>query len=278
MAKINFGFSAVQAGQKSSTVNAEPRLIANSTPGKFVITSPVSKALGIAVGENIQFLNNISEVETAVAQRHEAIVAWANENGIDLDTREGQDAAVKHFTVWAIAKGVPQYNQKGEPVMANIRYTRDEKIAAILNEIDNFLEDKDIYANMAKVMQNDSFTKEEFVEVLTSEEDNDFVNAVKNAAIECVNTPQYHSATGSKTSTTGTATGVGCQLNFTDTAIWGALKADLENKESKNRNYRVVLEDAFETEVPDGQKTVKITAFPIEFIDDTDPIVREKKN
>ena len=59
MGKMNFGFTAVQAGQKSSTVNAEPRLIANSTPGKFMITSPVSKALGVAVGENIQFLNNI---------------------------------------------------------------------------------------------------------------------------------------------------------------------------------------------------------------------------
>ena len=43
--KLNFGVQAVQAGQKSSTVNAEPQLIANSTPGKFVVTAPVSKAL-----------------------------------------------------------------------------------------------------------------------------------------------------------------------------------------------------------------------------------------
>lgn len=279
MGKINFGFSAVQAGQKSTTVNAEPTLTANSTVGKFVITSPVSKAMGVAVGDNIQFLNNIAEVELAVSQRNEIIVNWADENGVDLNTREGQDAAIKHFSVWAIAKGVPQYNQKGEPIIANARYTRDEKIAAILNEIDNFLGDENIYANMAKVMQNESFTKEEFVEVLTSKENNDFVNAVKNAAAECVNTPKYHSCTGSKTSSTGTATGVGCQLNFTDTAIWNALKTELgENKYKKNRVYNVLLDDAFETEVPDGSKSVKVTAFPIEYAKDTDPIIREKKN
>lgn len=279
MGKINFGFSAVQAGQKSTTVNAEPTLTANSTIGKFVITSPVSKAMGIAVGDNVQFLNNISEVELAVSQRNEIIVNWADENGIDLNTREGQDAAIKHFSVWAIAKGVPQYNQKGEPVMASARYTRDEKISAVLEGIDNFLDDKDIYANMAKVMQNENFTKEEFVELLSSNDDNDFVNAVKDAAAECVNVPKYHSCTGSKTSTTGTATGVGCQLNFTDTAIWNALKAELgENKDKKNRVYNVLLDDAFETEVPDGNKSVKVTAFPLEFVKDIDPIVREKKD
>lgn len=278
MGKMNFGFTAVQAGQKSTTVNAEPRLIANSTVGKFVVTSPVSKALGVAVGENIQFLNNIPEVEAAIVARHEVIVEWANENGIDLDSREGQDAALKHFTMWAIAKGVPQYNAKGEPTMASVRYTKDEKINAVLANIDEFLADADIYTNIAKAMQNDEFTRDELIEVLKSEDENDFTNAVKDAVAACVQSPQYHSATGSKTSTTGTSTGVGCQLNFTDTAIWGALKADLgENKDKKNRTFRVVLDSAFDTEVHDGQKSVKITAFPIEYIDDTDPIVRGEK-
>ena len=61
--KFNVGINAVQAGQKSSTVNAEPRLIANSTSGKFQVTSAVSKALGISVGENIEFFNNIDGLE-----------------------------------------------------------------------------------------------------------------------------------------------------------------------------------------------------------------------
>ena len=92
--KFNFGVQAVQAGQKSSTVNAEPQLIANSTPGKFVVTAPVSKALNIAVGENIMFLNNIAAVEAAVQSRNADVVAYAEELGIDLSTREGEDALV----------------------------------------------------------------------------------------------------------------------------------------------------------------------------------------
>ena len=278
MGKMNFGFTAVQAGQKSTTINAEPRLIANSTSGKFMITSPVSKALGVAVGESIQFFNNISEVEAAIVARHEVIVDWANENGIDLDTREGQNAALKHFSVWAIAKGVLKYTSKGEPLMGNVRYTKEEKIAAVIANVDNFLGDEEIRASIAKAMQNDEFTSEELLEVLGTEEDNEFTAAVKEAAIACVQSPQYHMCTGAKTATTGTATGVGCQLNFTDTAIWNALKADLkEDMDKKNRNFNVLLDDAFETESHNGYKAVKVTAYPIEFVDDTDPIRRGEK-
>lgn len=278
MGKMNFGFTAVQAGQKSTTINAEPRLIVNSTPGKFMVTSPVSKALGVAVGENIMFLNNISEVESAIVARHEVIVNWANENGIDLDSREGQDAALKHFTVWAIAKGILQYNAKGEPLMGNVRYTKEEKIAAAVANLDEFLGVEEIRASIAKAMQNDEFTSEELLEVLGTEKDNEFTAAVKEAVIACVQSPQYHMATGSKTATTGSATGVGCQLNFTDTAIWNALKADLkDDMDKKNRNFNVVLEDAFEAEINNGQKVVKITAYPIEFVDDTEPIRRGEK-
>lgn len=271
MGKMNFGFTAVQAGQKSATINAEPRLIVNSTPGKFMVTSPVSKALNVAVGENIQFLNNISEVEAAINSRHEVIVAWANENGIDLDTREGQDAALEHFTMWAIAKGVLQYNAKGEPVMGNVRYTKEEKVAALMGN-------DEARASMGELLNNPEFTAEELLEILKSDSTDDFTKEIKTAFDECVQSPMYHMATGSKTATTGTATGVGCQLNFTDTAIWNKLKNDLgEDKDKKNRNFKVCLEDSFETEVHDGQKAVKIVAFPIEFIDDTDPIVRGEK-
>ena len=271
MGKMNFGFTAVQAGQKSTTVNAEPRLIANSTVGKFVVTSPVSKALGVAVGENIQFLNNIPDVEAAIASRNEVIVNWAAENGVDLDTREGQDAALQHFTVWAIAKGVLQYNQKGEPVMGNVRYTKEEKVQALMNN-------DEARANMAEILGDDNFTAEHLIDILKSDAKDEYTKNVQKAFDEIVQSPVYHAATGSKTSTTGSATGVGCQLNFTDTAIWGALKINLgENKDKKNRNFRVCLDDSFETEVHDGCKTVKITAFPIEYIDDTDPIVRGEK-
>lgn len=259
--KVQFGFTAIQAGQKSATVNAEPRLIANSTPGKFIITAPVSKAMGIAVGENIMFLNNIANVETAIQQRVPDLVTWAEENNYDLNTREGQDAALKAFTVWAVAKGVLQYDSKGNPVQASVRYTEEDKKKFIAEHAAELVaENRD-----ALIARNGG-------------EDADDETLASLITVDDIESPKYHAATGSKTATSGTATGVGCQLNFTDTAIWSALKADLgDNKEKKNRVYAVVLEEAFTTQVPNGKENVDVVAYPIEFLSDEDPIVREKK-
>lgn len=259
--KVQFGFNAVQAGQKSTTVNAEPRLIANSTSGKFVITAPVSKALQIAVGENVMFLNNIANVEKAIADRVPEVVAWAEENGVDLDTREGQDTALQTFTVWAIAKGVPQYDSKGNPVMASERYTKDDK-------------QKYIDAHAAEILEAN---REVLIE-RNGGEDADDDELIALISIDDIEAPKYHSHTGSKTATTASATGVGCQLNFTDTSIWTALKADLgENKEKKNRIYDVLLDEGFKATVNNGKEDVAVDAYPLEFVADEDPIVREKK-
>ena len=260
--KMQFGFTAVQAGQKSATVNAEPRLIANSTTGKFLITAPVSKAMGIAVGENIQFLNNIGEVENAINQRVEDLVNWAEEKGLDLNTREGQDAALKEFTIWAIAKGVPQYDSKGNPVMASVRYTEEDKKKFIADHAAEL-----VAANREALVERNGGV------------DADDETLASLITVDDIEAPKYHAASGSKTATTGAATGVGCQLNFTDTAIWNALKADLgSGKDKKNRIYAVVLEEAFNVQVPNGKESVEVTAYPIEFLADEDPIVREKKD
>lgn len=259
--KIQFGFNAIQAGQKSATVNAEPRLIANSTSGKFVITAPVSKALNIAVGENVMFFNNISDVEKAIQDRVEAVVTWANENGVDLDSREGYDAALKEFTVWAIGKGVLQYDSKGNPVMAAERYTKEDKQKYIDIHADEIIaENREVL-----IARNGGV-----------DADDDTLKAL--ITVDDIEAPKYHSCTGSKTATTSSATGVGCQLNFTDTAIWTALKADLgENKEKKNRVYNVCLDDYFTIKVHNGKELVEVNAYPLEFVADEDPIVREKK-
>ena len=90
--------------------------------------------------------------------------------------------------------------------------------------------------------------------------------------------PKYHASTGSKTATTASATGVGCQLNFTDTSIWNSLKSDLgDAKEKKNRIYAVLFDEAFTVPVNNGKEDVEVVAYPLEFIADEDPIVREKK-
>lgn len=254
--KIQFGVQAVIAGQKSSTLNAAPQLTANSTVGKFVITSPVSKALNIAVGENVMFLNNIQGVEEAIQARVDDIVAYATENGIDIDSREGQDALLKTFTQWFIAKGVKQYDTKGNPVMATERYTKEDKakyLEAHAAEI--------VAANRdALVAEFGDLSDEELASKLT---------------IDMVEAPKYHSASGSKTASSGSTTGVGCQLNFTDTAIWNALKADLgEDKDKKNRVFNVLLEEGATVDYNNGKEMVKVNIYPISFVEDAEPIVR----
>lgn len=257
--KFNFGIQAVQAGQKSSTVNAEPQLIVNSTPGKFVVTAPVSKALDIAVGENIMFLNNIAGVEAAVQSRNSDVVAYAEELDLDLNTREGEDALVTALTQWFIAKGVPQYNSKGEPVMATERYTKEDKAKYLAEHA------------MEIVAANRKALVEQFGEMSDEE-------LAENLTLDMVESPKYHAASGSKTATTASTTGVGCQLIFTDSSIWTALKKDLGDEASKkNRVYSVLLDEAQKTEFNNGKENVTITILPISFKEDVDPIVRVKK-
>lgn len=258
--KISFGVQAVQAGQKSSTVNAAPQLIANSTSGKFVITSPVSKALNVAVGENVMFLNNIQGVEAAIQARVEDVVNYAAEKGIDINTREGEEQLLAAFTQWFIAKGVKQYDSKGNPIMASERYTKDDK-AKYLDEhkMEIVNDNRD-----ALVAQFGEMSDEELAEKLT---------------IDMVEAPKFHACSGSKTATTASATGVGCQLNFTDTAIWGALKADLGDLATKkNRIYNVLLDEVQKVDFNNGKENVTIDIYPIEFVEDTDPIVRATKS
>lgn len=258
--KLQFGISALQAGQKSATVNAEPTLIAASTPGKFTLSSPVTKALNIAVGENVMFHNNIPQVEAAIQNGDEAIVAYAEENGIDLNTREGQDAVLAAFTGWFISKGVKRYTKLGEPVMGNERTTKEEKAKYLAEHAMEIVE-----ANReALVAQFGELSDEELAEKLT---------------VDMVESPKFHVSSGSKTSTTSNATGVGCQLGFTDSAIWGALKADLGEEAPKmNRIFKVCLDEIASVKYSNGYEDIDILVAPIEFKEDVRPVVRATKS
>lgn len=278
MSKIKFNsFAVMQSGQKSNTVNAEPQLIANTTLGKFVITAPVSKALNIAVGENVMFLNNIADVEKAIAERNPELVNWANENNVNLDSNEGKETAMQEFVMYCIAKGIPQYNAKGEPIMADLRFTKEEKLEAAIDNMETIMGSETMYAKIAEVMENPEVTVQEVCDVLRSEESNDFIDGIKSLIIDCVKVPQYHVASGSRTATTGKAKGVGCQLSFSDTAIWNTLKHNLgKEKELKNRVFTVELNEGFKANAHDGQKVVEFMCYPLSFLNDTDPIVRNK--
>ena len=254
--KVSFGFNAVVAGQKTSG-NNEPQLIANSTKGKFTVTSPVTRAMGVAVGEYIQFVNNIDQIERAIQEGNDDIKAIAEELGVDLTTREGQIAVVEACTQWAIVKGQAMLDKVGNPIMVSARLTEKDKRAYIAAHATEAL------AAMRDVL----------VERVGNPEasDEELLAAIELDEIEYPKVPGF---TGSKTASTSNATGVGLQLGFTDSNVWGALKKDLgDDAEKKNRIYKVLLEDAVKTTV-DGKE---LTIYPIEFEKDEDPIVRVNK-
>ena len=99
-----------------------------------------------------------------------------------------------------------------------------------------------------------------------------------NLTVDMVESPKFHAASGSKTATTASTTGVGCQLIFTDSSIWSTLKKDLGDEATKkNRVYNVLLDEAQTADFNNGKENVKITILPIQFKEDVDPIVRTKK-
>lgn len=249
--KVSFGFSAVVAGQKTSG-NNEPQLIANSTKGKFTVTSPVTRAMGIAVGEYIQFVNNIDQIEAAIVAGNDDIKAIAAELGVDLSTREGQIAVVEACTQWGIVKGKAMLDKVGNPIMVSARLTEDEKRAFIA---------KNAQAILAE-------NREALIE-RNGGQDADDETLLSLIELDEIEYPKVPGFTGSKTASTSNATGVGLQLGFTDSNVWGALKKDLgDDATKKNRIYKVLLDEAVKT-VVDGEETV---IYPIEFQEDADPI------
>ena len=265
---MKFGINAVVSGQKSSIVNAAPQLIVKSTPGQFTITAPVTKALGVAVGDNIMFLNNIDDIEKALNNPSDEMLQYAAEMGWDLNTREGADEFIKKFTCWYIAKGVLLYKRTGEPQLSTVRVAKEDKLAYIAEHGLEFIQnmDEETKAAFAAAKNLEGADDETLVGALTADD---------------IASPTYHAASGSKTSTTSKATGVGLQLNFTDTAIWDSLKADLEDKSSVNRVFDVVLGNAEEIVYKNGKAgsegDVKIMVYPISFVEDKAPIFRNQK-
>lgn len=265
---IKFNVNAVMAGQKSSLMNAIPQLIAKSTPGQFTITSPVSKALAIAVGENVMFLNNIAGIEQAIQAKPDELVNYANEHGWDINTTEGAEALIKDLTVWYIAKGVLMYKKNGEPILGTVRVTKEEKAAKIAADGLKMIQEmsEEDKATFAAAKGLDGADDETLAAAITPDD---------------VPSPTFHAASGSKTASTAQATGIGLQLNFTDTAIWDALKADLgsaDEKKAVNRVFDVKIEEAEEAEYNNGMENVKINIYPLTFVEDKAPMVRGAKD
>ena len=250
--KLSFGKSVVMSGVKSSVINAGPQLTVTTTEGGFIITPAVSKALNIAPGERIAFTNNFDSIAAGIQARMPELVEWCDENGVDIDSKEGQDAIFAAFGEWSICKGWALYDRMGEPSMVNVRVAKKDK-EAFLAVPEN---------RMKLVEENREALIEEFGE-LSDEE------LAEKLTADMVPSPQVQDAYGCKTAASSSATTAGATLTFTDTNIWMQLKADLtaDEKAQMKKVYDVVLDEVEEMEVSNGFEKITVKAYPIKFVE-----------
>lgn len=253
---LNFGFSAVNAGQRN--VSVEPQVIAVSTEGNFRMTAPVSRALGIANGEYVMFLSNVANIDSAIAQKDPQIVEFCKANKLELGSAEAAIAIHKEFDAFAIAKGIKEFDTKGNVKSITERLTKNDKLKFVGQNFDEMLEAALEQADDATkdALSRDGVTKEEQMEILTA-----FVTPRE--------LPKFK---GSKVANPAGLTGIGTSLNFTDSNVWKQLKVDLgDDAEKFNRVYDVDVEDLQDVVINDGYKDVTVKAIILGDYTDKEP-------
>lgn len=253
---VSFGFSAVNAGQRNVVV--EPQVIATSTEGGFRITPPVSKVLGIAHGDYVMFLNNIDAIDAAISSKDTAVVNFCEEQGLELGSAEAAIALHKEFDMWAVAKGVVEYDLKGNIKTTTERLSKNDKIKFVSQNFDEMLEAAmaDADEEIKEALSRDGISKEEQIDILSA-----FVTPRE--------LPKHK---GSKAANPAGLTGVGTSLTFTDSNVWKQLKFDMGEDASKaNRVFDVDVEDVQELEMNDGYKSVTVKALILGDYTDKEP-------
>ena len=253
-----FGFSAVNAGQRNVAV--EPQLVALSTLGGFRLTGPATKLLGIAPGDNVGFINNVDAIDAAIAANAPEIVAFAEEQGLELGSAELAIAAHKEFDMWAVCKGFAMYNGKGTPLTIKERLSQKDRLAIVRANFDEILAAAMASDNteLVDALSREGVTMEEQMELLAS-------------TIEGREVPKYH---GSKSANPSGMTGVGVNVTFTDSNVWNQLKVDVEEPTKINRVYDLVLDGIQTIMLNNGYEDVKVTIIPLGDYTDKAPATR----
>lgn len=253
---MGFGFSAVNAGQRSAIV--EPQFICVSTEGNFRLTPPVSKALGIGHGDYVMFLNNVDAIDYAISTKADEVVKFCEEQGLEVNSPEAAIALHKEFDMWAIAKGIVEYDTKGNQKTTTERLTKNDKIKFVSQNFEDMLATAMEQADdeTKDALSREGVTKEEQIDILAA-----FVTPRE--------LPKYK---GAKAANPAGLTGAGTSLTFTDSNVWKQLKADMGDNATKfNRVFDVDLENLQDIELSDGYKTVTVKALVLGDYTDKEP-------
>lgn len=253
---MKFGFSAVNAGQRN--VSVEPQVIAVSTEGGFRMTPAVSRVLNIGHGDYVMFFNNIKELDNAILNRDAALVEFCEAQGLDLDSPEAKIAIHQEFDMWAVAKGVIEYDAKGNQKTTNERLSKNDKLKFVAQHFEEMLEGAMAEADdeTKDALSREGITKDEQMEILTT-----FVTPRE--------LPKY---SGSKAANPAGLTGSGTALNFTDNNVWKQLKADLKDEATKlNRVFDIDLDSIQDVPYNNGYEIVTVKALILGEYSDKEP-------
>ena len=245
----SFGFAVVNAGQRKT--NEEPQLVVISTPGSFRITGAVSKALMLSAGDNVTFLNNIAMIDNAIDSKAEELVQFCEENGYAIESDEARAAIHEEFDSWCIAKGIQEFDTKGNPKLIKERLSKNDRLSIVKNDFDNMLEQarNSENAELVAAVTREGVTEDELVEILAS----------------CVEGRELPKFSGSKTANPSGLNGVGVGLNFSDSNVWAQLKADLSEDDAKhtNRVFSVDVNNSQMIELFNGRENVTVKILPL---------------
>lgn len=256
MKPFSFGVSVVNAGQRN--VNVRPQFVAVSTSGSFRVSAPVTAALRAQAGDNLMFLNNISEVDYAIQSAHPAIVDWCTEHSMDIADPETVKAIHAEFDIWMIAKGIQEFDAKGIARTCTERLTMKDKMELVKQDFDATLEKAMESGNeeLVAALTADGITRDQQVEILAG----------------CIEGREIPKFKGSRLGSPTGQSGIGTTLTCSDSNVWYQLKADLgeEEKTKVNRVFEVNLDEPQTLELNDGFKVVKVTAYALgEYTDET---------
>lgn len=260
---LSFGMGIVNAGQRA--VSEEPELVVISTPSSFRMTAQVSKALGIAHGEYVMFINNCTNIDNAIINKVPEVVAFCEEQGLDIESPEAAMAVHAEFDIWALAKGIAELDKNGNPCITRVRMTKNNKIKYVNTYFQETLEGALSSSNeeLKAALSREGITEDEQKELL----------------ISCIQGDEVAKIKGSKCANTAALSGIGVTLNFTDSNVWKQLKADMTDEEatSKNRVYTVDIDNLQEAVVNNGYKDIVVKIAMLTEYKDEEPVRISKK-
>lgn len=264
LGNVSFGLDSlnvVASGVKTSTVSNEPQLVALSTKGGFAITPAVSKALNLASGDNIMFVNNSSWAENEVAQRTDMVVSIAQENGLDLDNPIDAQSIVTALTKWFIGKAYVKKTKTGKDVMSPVRLSAEEKAELLKTQL------PDIVAN----------NREALIEKFNLASDASDEEIASHVTVDDIAAPEAPAYVGAKLASNGNVPGVGLKLSFSDTSTWEQMKADLDDKTGIKRVFDIDLKGRVVVKLNNGYEDVEVALYPVGDYTDEKPVRVGKK-